>query len=725
MIPRRKKRWWHDWFDDQSDDYVRPRKKLPPPAAAPSEIAPSPVGEPVYVLTFEIYDSDGDPITVRASTRAMISGSYDLMERVLDPGSRSRQAIDNSAVPGFVSTSFGEVELINEGSPGPYDEWADYATNGGKVTCEFGYYGDIYPYQFRTVYIAYIRGRPQFNGRTMRLSLGGREWLFDKKIVEAGFTGDSGEAAGGTQLEIEGIPGSQPRQILCGDAWYFKPVLTNDLDNVWFVCDNPIATVVDAWDGGVELNRAGGFGTPADGGEFRVLEKSNGAVFIQPVTDIRFELRVRAEGLRASADLSPRAWTICDLAQLAGVTGVDPNDMPAGSFNYSAGNHLFKDQTFKDILDDVGRYQIATIFFDRLNRFCARPLTPSFEGSSSFTFKDSGPWADGVARNLTVQAIPGLEKRKYKVRVRAGKCERSALAAAVADGSIAPEIRDDMSRDPYVVDFIGNIIYNSGAPYYQASTIRDKDPTSDEAEVTIASFEFPDETSMVDYVGKYMALYGSHHIGLSFEIPFSFNNMGIELLDKITIQTTRYGGNRQAVVWLINERLKDNVIFIGAWSHRESDAPDSSIAYISKNDAAVTGSGGGGSGSGATGRGAAAPQLEHDYINLTDKTTALTTGASAQKFTAPYDGAFDASCYAGVDTVLSSGTLVIDVKKNGVSVMSTKFNVESGDDNSLPAATQPVFQTTTFSRGDVFTFHLDSVGSGGKGAYICLIFRQV
>lgn len=69
--------------------------------------------------------------------------------------------------------------------------------------------------------------------------------------------------------------------------------------------------------------------------------------------------------------------------------------------------------------------------------------------------------------------------------------------------------------------------------------------------------------------------------------------------------------------------------------------------------------------------------------------------------------------------------MVIDVKKNGVSVMSTKFNVESGDDNSLPAATQPVFQTVTFSRGDVFTFHLDSVGSGGKGAYICLIFRQI
>lgn len=678
----------------------------------------------MFVITMEVRDASGNPITVRGATKAMISGSYDLRELVLDPGSRRRQAIDNSAVPGFVTTSFGEIELINAGAPGPFDEWVNYATNGGKVTCEFGWYGDIYPYQFRVVYIAYIIGRPQFNDGVMRLSIGGREWLFDSKIVKTGFSDDTG-SENGVDLEIAGLPGSQVKQILCGTPWYFKPILTNDLENVWFVCDNPItAGSLRAFDGGVELTRSGGIGTGQGGGSFRVLERANGAVFIQPVTDIRFELRVSATGLKADPTSSPHSWTICDLAERAGVTGIDPTNMPSGSVNFSAGNHVFRDQSYKEIFDDVGRRQIATIFFNRLNQFSAREMTPSFEGSSVYTFRDSGTWGDGNITNLTVAAIPGIEKRKWRVRVRAGKSEKSSLAGAVADGSIAPEMRDALSRDPYVVDFTGNITYNSGLPFFQASTILDKDPTADDGDVTISSVEFDDLDSMIAYAGKYMALYGSHHFGMSFEAPFNFDTMAIELLDKITLETARYGGNRQALVWLIDERLRDHKIFFGVWCHRESDAPDSSLVSIAKNDSLATGSGGSGTGSGAAGRGDAAPQLENAYINLTDKTSALVTGVSAQRFKAPYDGYIDASTYAGVDTKLTSGSLVIDMKVNGVSVMSTKFTVDSNKDSTIESTTQPVFSTTSFSRGDIFTFHHDSVGSGGKGSYVSLVMRQ-
>lgn len=719
-VPRKYKKWWLRWSPPKT--VFKKRRLLPPPASAPTEIEPSPTGLPMFVLTFEIFDSDGDPLTVRTATKAMISGNYDLTEYVLDPGSRRRQAIDNSAIPGFVSAQFGEIELNN--AEQQFDEWVDYATDGGKVTCEFGWYGDIYPYQFRTVYVAYIRGRPRFTDRSMRLTTIGREWKFDKKVALSGFNGDSG-TYNGVLLEIDGLPGSQPRQILVGDAWYFKPILTNDLENVWFVCDNPIvAGSLKAFDGGVELARAGGIGGSAGGGEFQVLEKANGAVFIQPTTDIRFELRVKAEGLRADPLTSPRAWTIFDLAQIAGIPDADPGDLPENTVNFSLGKRLITTQTYKEIFDDVGRYQIATIWFNRLDQFCAREVLPSFTGDLVHTFRDSGSWGDGTISNLTVQEIPGLEKRKWRVRVRAGKAEKSALAGAIADGSIDPDMRDALSRDPYVVDFIGNITYNSGTPFFQASTILDKDPTSDEGDVEIISVEFTDIDEMIYYVGRYMALYGSHHIGMTFEAPFNFDTMQIELLDRVYIETARYGGNRSARVWLIEEKLKDHKIFFGVWSHRESDAPDSSIASISQNDSAATGSGGGGAGTGATGKGAAAPQLESFEIPITDKDTAIAVGTSKWDFGVPYDCTL-VEARARLSEVQTSGSnLVQSIKNNGATILSTDITVENGDRDSMDAATQPVISAATLNKGDRLTFPTVTVGTGGKGISMILVVRQ-
>lgn len=161
------------------------------PAGTPGiEIEPRRSTETIFTLTIEVKDQSGDPVTVYLSTRAMITADDDTVpattfrELVNDPGTVKRQ-VSSGRTAGFVAPTWGGAEFNN--TEGQFDAWLEYVTDGGKVTCRYGPLGGAYPEEYRTVYIAYIDGYPQFDARTMRLSYRGRERAFDSKVVTDAF----------------------------------------------------------------------------------------------------------------------------------------------------------------------------------------------------------------------------------------------------------------------------------------------------------------------------------------------------------------------------------------------------------------------------------------------------------------------------------------------------------------------------------------------------------
>lgn len=703
-----------------------PRRWAPAPEAA-AEVEPRTTHAWMFVHRLETVDEGGNALTVWVSDRAMVTGVNDdppqqtFRELISDPGDyQMRVFAGGSRSSGFVATTRGGVTYSN--ANGAWDAWADYATDGGRVTCWFGPYGGAFPAEFRKVFVAYVDGYPEITGKTMRLNLRGREKLLERRMITAGFT-DALGSENGVDLERTGIPGSRLQQVVMGTPAAFTPILTNDVQNVWLLQANPYdpdGALPRLFDGGVELVYAGGIGTGQGGGTFRMLARPNGAVLVQPVSQIRVELRAITSGLYATPEATARPWTIADVVAAAGIA-VDFNDatqVAPGSTNFGCGNRLVETQTIKAILDDVATFQVASIGFDRLDRFFAKPILPSFSGSSVYTFRDAGTYSDGNFENLSFARLPGIEKRVWQLKVRGGATQRSALAGIVDD-----DIRDQLSRDPWMSSFTADITYNSGPPYYQASTVLDTDPTAEVAEVEIESHEFGTLAAQEAFALRFLQLHGSKPSGCTGEAPFGLETMALGLLDKVTLQTSRFGGSREARIVALHAQLARRKIRFDLSSQRASDAPGASEISISQSDAAV-GSGGSGAGSGVTGQGDAAPQVEAFAIPCSDKTSAVAVGESTQDFIVPYAVTLQA-VYGALSTVQASGTtFTVDIKVNGVSLLSTLITIDNGGRTSFTAATQPTISAPSLAKGDRLTFHVTAAGTGGKGWSVGLVWYQ-
>jgi hypothetical protein len=97
---------------------------------------------------------------------------------------------------------------------------------------------------------------------------------------------------------------------------------------------------------------------------------------------------------------------------------------------------------------------------------------------------------------------------------------------------------------------------------------------------------------------------------------------------------------------------------------------------------------------------------------LSAPTGNLTVG-DVDTFHAPYN--FTLSSYwIGVKTPPTISSLLVDVKKSGVSITSTKAGINANGYTSL-TGTAPVLTTTTFVKGDVITPVISQIGSGDTG----------
>lgn len=685
------------------------------PSLAAAEVEPRITEHTICVLRMDVVDEAGDPLTVYYSTRAMVSSATStpahetFRELVTDPGSIRRQAFGSDRASAIVAPTWGAIELNN--AAGQLDAWIDYATDGGKVTCYYGPHNGAFPGEFRVAYIAYIDGRPSFDYKRIRLSVRGRERLFDKPIVEDGFDGTGG-------LEGTGVAGSRLQQIAMGAPGYQSPILIDATENAWFVHANRASTLPTYFDGGVELADDGSYsgpetlftwGDPAPGG-YRHAQGAYGPLYVKLGSTVRVELRAVMSGLYADAFTTPRRWNVCDLAARAGVTGATAGTMASGSEPLDAGNRLVETESFKDVLADIAMYEVAAIGFTRLDEFFAKRILPSTDGSSVHTFVDGQN-----SRAWSIAPPPGADRRVWQVRVMAGATSPSALAGIVED-----DIRDALSRGPWAYNFTATVRYANGI--LPPRPVTDTDPNAERIELQIIGHEFTTEAKMADWALRYMKLHASRVIGFWLEAPLTTDTLALELLDLVTLQTSRFGGSRAARIWSIEVQLKQRIIRFGLVAH--SDVPTLGDIYIEHVDDTV-GAGGSGSGSGATGGGTAAPQIESFVVACSDEATAITAGTSKRTFFAPYDLILT-EVQASLATAQSSGaTFTVDVNQSGSSILSTKITIDNTESTSITAAAQPVISTSALLKGAKITFDVDQVGNGtAKGLVVSLIGYQ-
>ncbi len=111
-------------------------------------------------------------------------------------------------------------------------------------------------------------------------------------------------------------------------------------------------------------------------------------------------------------------------------------------------------------------------------------------------------------------------------------------------------------------------------------------------------------------------------------------------------------------------------------------------------------------------------------VAVSDTTTALTTGTGKATFTVPFNFAIT-EIICSVMTAQSSGSiLTFNIKKNGVTLFTTKPTIDNTELSTLTAATPMSIFYTAMAKGDVLTFDIDQVGSGGLGATVSIIGKR-
>lgn len=87
---------------------------------------------------------------------------------------------------------------------------------------------------------------------------------------------------------------------------------------------------------------------------------------------------------------------------------------------------------------------------------------------------------------------------------------------------------------------------------------------------------------------------------------------------------------------------------------------------------------------------------------------AIATGAFGGTFVFPFSGKI-LMVGATVDVAGVTGTMQLDINNNATSILSTKITIDDGETTSRTAATPSYVSNTTFAKGDIFTFDVDTV----------------
>ena len=90
-----------------------------------------------------------------------------------------------------------------------------------------------------------------------------------------------------------------------------------------------------------------------------------------------------------------------------------------------------------------------------------------------------------------------------------------------------------------------------------------------------------------------------------------------------------------------------------------------------------------------------------------DETTALTTGTDKTAKRVPFAMTLS-SVRAEVNTAPTGSTIIVDINKNGASILSTKLTIDATETTSVTAAIAPVLSDTTIADNDRITIDIDA-----------------
>jgi len=111
---------------------------------------------------------------------------------------------------------------------------------------------------------------------------------------------------------------------------------------------------------------------------------------------------------------------------------------------------------------------------------------------------------------------------------------------------------------------------------------------------------------------------------------------------------------------------------------------------------------------------------------VSDEETALTTGTTKITLRMPHAMTLT-EARASVTTAPTGTSLIVDINKNGTSVLSTKLTIDATEKTSTTAATPAVISDSALADDAEITVDIDAVGStiAGAGLKVTLIGTKV
>jgi hypothetical protein len=111
-------------------------------------------------------------------------------------------------------------------------------------------------------------------------------------------------------------------------------------------------------------------------------------------------------------------------------------------------------------------------------------------------------------------------------------------------------------------------------------------------------------------------------------------------------------------------------------------------------------------------------------IALSDDVTPITTGTGKITIRAPFAMTLTKIPRASLSVASTSGIPTVDIKENGVSILSTKLTIDANEKTSTTAATVAVLSDTSIADDAEITFDINVAGSGSRGLKVNLYYKK-
>lgn len=457
--------------------------------------------------------------------------------RLLDPGTAEWALFRNGGLFGAIDANAGTLMLNN--ADGALDAWGDAGVSGHPVELWYGD-GDEFPAGYVRVWVLYGY-QLEADTDAVTIDLRDRSYLLDQPVTFGRFAGTGGMEG---DASVEG----KPKQRIVGRAGLVPIRLLNQVDHLYHVSEsytNPQpggpAEHFAVYEGGVLIDQQGDPMT----GDFSAFESAivdpgkclflfgqhddsgdRGCIYLRLGSAPAGELRCTIFGSKYVFDLPQYQWQLHHFAQEAGITDAMPSDPPllCGSRLLETGS-----ETYRAFLNDAC---IPLCAFYGLNRFDAwfagRFATPSDTPLRTFTAHNTiGQW--------DVQKPPGFPAPVAKIVGEFGETWPCQLQDE-PDADVAEQLKRTGAFDKFVAEnddvrekhaFAPKRIVqarNGGARIYENPTTGDLDTFRPE------SFTVP-----------YLSLFGRETVYATITVPFTAENLALNLLDTIRLQRDRIG----------------------------------------------------------------------------------------------------------------------------------------------------------------------------------------